>query len=53
VREILGNGTYFGLPVVAGAVPQVIVMILPAGGFITLGLTIAVANWIETRRKQA
>ncbi len=53
VREILGNGTYFGLSVVAGAMPQVIVMILPAGGFITLGLTIAVANWIETRRKQA
>jgi Na+-translocating ferredoxin:NAD+ oxidoreductase subunit E len=53
VREILGNGTYFGLPVVAGVLPQVIVMILPAGGFITLGLTIAVANWIEARRRKA
>lgn len=53
VREILGNGTYFGLPVVAGVLPQVIVMILPAGGFITLGLTIAVANWIEARRKNS
>jgi Na+-translocating ferredoxin:NAD+ oxidoreductase subunit E len=53
VREILGNGTYFGLPVVAGVFPQVIVMILPAGGFITLGLTIAVANWIEARRRKA
>jgi electron transport complex protein RnfE len=53
VREILGNGTYFGLPVVAGAFPQVIVMILPAGGFITLGLTIAVANWIESRRRNS
>jgi electron transport complex protein RnfE len=53
VREILGNGTYFGLPAVAGVLPQVIVMILPAGGFITLGLTIAVANWIEARRKNS
>ena len=53
VREILGNGTYFGLPLVADAIPQVIVMILPAGGFITLGLTIATANWIEARRKKA
>jgi len=53
VREILGNGTYFGLPVLSGSIPQVIVMILPAGGFITLGLTIATANWIESRRKNA
>jgi len=53
VREILGNGTYFNLPVLTGAIPQVIVMILPAGGFITLGLTIATANWIESRRKNS
>jgi len=52
VREILGNGTYFNIPVFTGDFPQVIVMILPAGGFITLGLTIATANWIESRRKK-
>lgn len=53
VREILGNGTWFNLPILGDSFPQVIVMILPAGGFITLGLTIATANWIESRRKNA
>ncbi len=53
VREILGNGTWFNLPVLGASFPQVIVMILPAGGFITLGLTIAAANWIESRRKNS
>ncbi|HPI72275.1 MAG TPA: electron transport complex subunit E [bacterium] len=53
VREILGNGTFFGLQVLSASFPQVIVMILPAGAFITLGLTIAAANWIESRRKNA
>jgi Na+-translocating ferredoxin:NAD+ oxidoreductase subunit E len=53
VREILGNGTWFNLPILGDSFPQVIVMILPAGGFITLGLTIATANWIESRRKNS
>jgi len=44
VREILGNGTWFGLPLVGPGFSPVIVMILPPGAFITLGLLLAGMN---------
>lgn len=49
-RESLGAGTLFNIPILPDVFPKVIVMILPPGAFITLGLTIATANWIEQRR---
>lgn len=57
-REILGNGTWFDLPVLTGIMElfnyeyqPMIVMILPPGAFIGLGLFVALANIIEERRK--
>jgi electron transport complex protein RnfE len=57
-REILGNGTWFDLPVLTGIMElfnyeyqPMIVMILPPGAFIGLGLFVALANKIEERRK--
>ena len=61
VREILGFGTWFGkwlgwrvIPVTA---PEHwsswVIMILPPGAFITLGLLMGVMNWIEARHAQA
>ena len=54
IRELLATGTFAGLPVFTlfgknynGA----IVMILPPGGFLTLGLVIAVINIIKKRKK--
>jgi electron transport complex protein RnfE len=49
VREILGSGALFGLTLVPGWEAWV-VMILPAGGFLTLGLMLAVVNLITRRR---
>ncbi len=55
VREILGAGTWFGLPLWGDAF-NVFIMILPPGAFITLGLLVAGLNWIgiskEEKRKQ-
>ncbi len=44
VREILGNGTWFGLSVLGSSYQPLIVMILPPGAFITLGVLLATMN---------
>lgn len=50
VREILGQATWFGLPVLPDAWPKWAVMALPPGAFITLGLLIGLVNWIGSAR---
>lgn len=44
VREILGNGTWFGVSVLGSSYQPLIVMILPPGAFITLGVLLATMN---------
>lgn len=51
VREVLGNGTWLGLPVLPAAWPGWTVMILPPGAFLTLGLLMALANRLSVRAK--
>jgi electron transport complex protein RnfE len=46
-RELLGKGTVWGFEVV-GFKPMLI-MILPTGGFLAVGLLMAFFNWIEVR----
>ena len=57
VREILGFGTWLGLPVIPKVPPQIwsnwVVMILPPGAFLTLGLLMGLMNWIEQRTRKA
>ncbi|OQA29507.1 MAG: Electron transport complex protein RnfE [Verrucomicrobia bacterium ADurb.Bin345] len=61
VREILGFGTWFGKwlgwRVIPAAAPEIwsnwVIMILPPGAFITLGLLMGVMNWIEARSRKA
>jgi electron transport complex protein RnfE len=50
VREVLGFGTWFGLPVMPAVWPAWVVMILPPGAFVTLGLLMGAANWIGAAR---
>ncbi|NUU99093.1 electron transporter RsxE [Marinitoga sp. 1154] len=45
VRELLGNGTVFGLPVWGDAM-KLYVMILPPGAFLVLGVLLAMFNSI-------
>jgi electron transport complex protein RnfE len=44
VREILGNGSILGINILGEgfAASPVLIMILPPGGFLTLGIIIAV-----------
>jgi len=53
VRELLGNGTVFGAALMPASFEPWIVMILPAGAFLTLGLILGVVNTITLRREQA
>ncbi len=49
-REILGNGTWLGIPVFPDSFQPAIMMILAPGAFITIGYLIAFLNWIENKR---
>lgn len=48
VREVLGNGSIWGIQIVSGR--PILLFILPAGGFFTIGLLMAAMNWIDVRR---
>lgn len=50
VREILGAGTWFDIPVLPAAWPDWVVMILPPGAFLTLGALLGLVNWWGSRR---
>ena len=44
IRELLGVGTIFGLQIMPGGYNPAIIMILAPGGFMTLGLVLALIN---------
>ncbi len=50
VREVFGNGTLLGYGLFGPDFPPVLVMILPPGAFLTLGLLLAGMNRLEERR---
>jgi len=52
VREVLGSGTWFGLPLLPDSWPGWGIMVLPPGAFLTLGLLLGIAEWIGQRRKE-
>lgn len=49
VREILGAGTFLGLRVLGPWFKPWIIMLLPAGAFIALGLLLGLALFIESK----
>lgn len=50
VREILGEGKIFGFDLFGDNFEPWVIMILPPGGFITLGLILLFFNWVTARR---
>ncbi len=48
VREILGTGMFFGIRVLPDAWPDWVIMVLPPGAFLTLGLLLGLVNWLGT-----
>ncbi|MDX5325468.1 MAG: electron transport complex subunit E [Bacteroidota bacterium] len=51
IREILGNGSLFGMSLFGAHFEPWIVMILPPGGFFALGFLLLTFNWALQKRK--
>ena len=52
VREVLGAGTLLGAPLFGESFQPAIMMILPPGGFIVLGLLIGVINLLQRKSRE-
>ncbi len=50
VREILGEGALFGFKLFGENFEPWVIMILPPGGFLTLGLLLLFFNWLKERK---
>lgn len=49
IREIFGNGTVFGMPVMAKGYLPFLFMLVPPGAFITLGFTLGIMNALSKK----
>jgi electron transport complex protein RnfE len=47
IREIIGNGTLFDLPVFGSSYLPLLLMVLPPGAFIVLGILLGLMNRVE------
>lgn len=52
IREVLGSGTLFNIPLFGSHFEPWVIMILPPGGFLTLGFMLLFFNWMQQRKKQ-
>lgn len=50
VREILGGGTLFGFQLFGANFEPWVIMMLPPGGFLSLGLLLLFLNWFKERK---
>lgn len=53
VREVLGSGSLFGVSLFGDTFEPWVIMLLPPGGFLTLGLILLFFNWLQERQKQS
>ena len=49
-REVLGNGTFLNVPVMGPRFEPWVVMMLPPGGFLTLGIVLIILGWWKERK---
>lgn len=52
IRELLGNGSLLGFDILGPRWEPWVFMVLPAGGFFTLGLLLITAAWIDEQRRR-
>lgn len=50
IRELLGAGTIFSLPVTAELIDPMIIFLLPPGGFFVFGILVALSNALARRQ---
>jgi electron transport complex protein RnfE len=51
VREVLGNGSFLGVSLFGPSYEPWVVMILPPGGFLTLGFLLLGLSWVQRRKR--
>ena len=52
IRELLGNGSFYGFPVLPESYKPVIIMIMAPGAFLTLGYVLSFFQWLDLRAKK-
>ncbi|MGE5653614.1 MAG: electron transport complex subunit RsxE [Bacillota bacterium] len=50
IRELLGTGSIFGINLLGAKFSPAIIMILPPGAFLTLGLVLGAMNYLNSRK---
>ena len=50
IRELLGTGGLFGIPILPEVWPDWVIMVLPPGAFLTFGLLLGTVNWYTARK---
>jgi len=50
VREVLGNGSFLGMPLFGEGFNPMLIMIMPPGAFLTLGYLLGFANYVNRVR---
>ncbi len=53
IRELLGNGSVFGIDLMGASYQPMLLMILPAGGFLVFGTLLGIINALTNRKKGA
>jgi electron transport complex protein RnfE len=51
VREVLGSGEILGAVILGESYPSMLIMILPPGAFLALGILMALFNYIQERQQ--
>ncbi len=53
IRELIGNGSIFGVNLLGASYEPMLLVILPAGGFLVFGLLLGIINALTNKRKGA
>ena len=51
IRELLGAGTFFGVKITPASFQPAVIMIMAPGGFLVLGILLAIFNHLKSRRE--
>jgi len=49
-REVLGNGTFWGYPILGENFTPILLFVLPPGAFLVLGVYLGLFNWVDKKR---
>jgi len=52
VRELFGDGKLWGVPVFGPEFEPMLLLVLPPGAFLSLGIFLGFFNWLETKRSR-